>query len=70
MCSKISYHVVQVPESCGRQVDRVALFATIIVRAPFFEVTPDAGINDVFRWLQRCLFLLGVHRAGYLQPRE
>ena len=70
MSSEIGNHFVEVPESCSRQVDRIALFAAIIVRAPFFEVTPDARVSDVYSWLQCCRFLLGIHRAGYLQPSE
>ena len=70
MRSKISYHFVEVLKVGGAQVDGVTLFGAIIIRAPFSEVTPLAGVSDVRSWLQRCRFLLGVHRAGYLQPRE
>lgn len=70
MRSKISYHFVQVLKVGSSQVDGVTLFGAIIVTAPLSEVAPLAGIQDVPRWLQRFRFLLGVHRAGYLQPRE
>ena len=70
MSSKIGYHFIEILKVGGAQVNRVTLFGAIIIRAPFFEVAPDAGVHDVCSWLQRCRFLLGVHRAGYLQPRE
>ena len=70
MSSEIGNHFVEAPESSCRQVDRIALFAAIIVRAPFSEVATLAGVQYECSWLQRCGFLPGVHRAGYLQPRE
>lgn len=48
MRSEIGNHFVEVLKpSCG-QVDGVALFGTIIIRAPFFEVAPIAGVSDVY----------------------
>lgn len=70
MRSEIGYHFLKVPKVSGAQVDGVTLFGAIIITTPFSEVTPLAGVQDVSSWLQRCRFLLGVHRAGYLQPRE
>ena len=70
MYTEIRYHFIKVPKVGSSQVNRVALFGTIVFTAPLSEVTPDAGVQYVCSWLQRCGFLLGVHRAGYLQPRE
>lgn len=70
MYTEIRYHFIKVPKVGSSQVNRVALFGAVIIPAPFAEVTPDAGVQDVCSWLQRFRFLLGVHRAGYLQPRE
>lgn len=70
MCSEIGYHFLKVSESSGRHVDWKAMFRAIVRPAPLSEVAPLAGVQDVCSWLQRSRFLLGVHRAGYLQPRE
>ena len=70
MNTEIRYHFIKILKVGSSQVDGVTLFGAVIIRAPFAEVTPDAGVQDMCSWLQRCRFLLGVHRAGYLQPRE
>ena len=70
MRSEIGYHVVEVLKVVCRQVDGVTLFGAIIIATPFSEVAPDAGVSDVYCWFLLSGFCLGVHRAGYLQPRE
>ena len=48
MRSEISNHFVEVLKPSCWQVDGVALFCAIIIRAPFFEVAPLAGVSDVY----------------------